>query len=195
MKIGIIPSIKELYKNQFEYCVDTKLIKLLTSIFKVSEIEILFNIKKKNNFNFVCISGGNDILKFSKNKRNLIRYKLDKYYYDLCKKNKIPVLGICHGAQFISSQEKSLIIKKKHLGSHLIKFNKNNLKLKNRYVNSFHNFVIKNLGNNLESLAYAHDKTIECFFHKKKKILGIMWHPERRTKISQSDIKLIKKFL
>lgn len=193
MKIGIIPSIKEPYKNQFEYCVDIKLMKFLKSAFKYSEIEILINIKKKN-LNLLCMSGGNDILKFNRDKRNLIRYKLDKYYYNFCKKKKIPILGICHGAHFISSQEGSEIGKKKHVGSHTIKFNKKKLRLKQRYVNSFHNFVIKKLGNSLEALAYASDGTIECFTCKENKILGIMWHPERDKKINQSDVKLIKNY-
>ena len=114
MKIGIIPSIKEPYKNQFEYCVDIKLMKFLKSAFKYSEMEILINIKKKN-LNLLCMSGGNDILKFNRNKRNLIRYKLDKYYYNFCKKKKIPILGICHGAHFISLQEGSEIEKKNTL--------------------------------------------------------------------------------
>ena len=34
---------------------------------------------------------------------------------------------------------------------------------------------------------------IEKFVHKKKKIVGIMWHPEREEKFCPFDIELIKR--
>ena len=48
-------------------------------------------------------------------------------------------------------------------------------------VNSYHNFVIeeKNLDKDLEVIARGFDDTIEFFKHKKYKIYGVMWHPER----------------
>ena len=44
-------------------------------------------------------------------------------------------------------------------------------------------------------IAYAGDTTVESFVHKKYKILGIMWHPERRKTASLIDIEIIKNFL
>ena len=41
MKIGIIPSIQEKYKNQFEYSCDLNLFSFLKKIFKKSKIELL----------------------------------------------------------------------------------------------------------------------------------------------------------
>ena len=66
-------------------------------------------------------------------------------------------------------------------------FNKN-LK-KNNKVNSYHNYSITNLGSSLSSLATAMDNTIEAFKHKKYKILGVMWHPERYDQIKKIDIE------
>ena len=48
MKIAIIPSIKETYKNQFEYCVDIKLINFLNRIFTNGTIEILTKKQELN---------------------------------------------------------------------------------------------------------------------------------------------------
>ena len=47
MKILIIPTVRETYKNQFEFSVDIKLINLVKKIFNNSSIEI-FNLTKKN---------------------------------------------------------------------------------------------------------------------------------------------------
>ena len=70
MKIAIIPSIKETYNNQFEYCVDIKLINFLNRIFANDTIEILAKKQKLNkNFKILIISGGNDLYKFSKKKK------------------------------------------------------------------------------------------------------------------------------
>ena len=42
------------------------------------------------------------------------------------------------------------------------------------------------------ALAKADDKSIEFFIHKKKKIIGIMWHPERFKKLKKLDEKIFK---
>jgi gamma-glutamyl-gamma-aminobutyrate hydrolase PuuD len=194
MIIGIIPSIKEYHKKQLEFSIDLKLISFLKETFANPKIKILLN-KETKNIDLLCISGGNDILKFSKTKKNILRHKLDKHFYDICKKRKIPILGICHGAQFIASEENSIITKKKHLGNHFIKFNKKKFNKKKYLVNSFHNYVIKKLSKDLNIIAYAGDTTVESFVHKKYKILGIMWHPERRKTASLTDIEIIKNFL
>ena len=38
------------------------------------------------------------------------------------------------------------------------------------------------------------DGTVESFHIKDKKILGIMWHPERYRKIKNFDLKLLREF-
>ena len=74
MKIGIIPSIKETYKNQLEYCVDIRLIDFLKYCFVNPKIFIVnessLNIKK---INFLIISGGNDIYDLVKNKKKFFK--------------------------------------------------------------------------------------------------------------------------
>ena len=78
MKIGITPSIKETYKNQFEYCIDIRLINFLKYCFINPKIFIIYesslNIK---NINLLIISGGNDIYDLVKSKKNFIRNNND----------------------------------------------------------------------------------------------------------------------
>jgi putative glutamine amidotransferase len=188
MKIAIIPSIKETYKNQFEYCVDIKLINFLKRIFTNGTIEILTKKQELNkNFKILIISGGNDLYKFSKKKKDLIRSNLDNYYYKEAISLNIPILGICYGAQFIATKFKGRFKKKNHTKKHYIKINNYN---KNIFVNSYHKYILTSLSRNCSIKGTALDKSIEFF--QVKKIIGIMWHPERYKNLKLLDKKIIK---
>ena len=64
------------------------------------------------------------------------------------------------------------------------------------YVNHSENYgiKIKDLSEKFNVLAFAGDKTVECFENQSKNILGIMWHPERYPKVRNFDKELIKNF-
>ena len=118
---------------------------------------------------------------------------MDNYYLNYSIKNKIPIIGICHGAQFLASSFESEINKKK---GHVRKYHTIFLNSKKTVkVNSFHNYSITKLSNNFIKLAWTKDGSMEAFKHKKYKMLGIMWHPERNSKIKKFDLDFIKKFL
>ena len=139
----------------------------------------------------IILSSGGDSKK--RDQRRKIENYLINYYL---KKNK-PILGLCRGAQAINLFFGGNILK---VENHVRKMHKIEGKLigKNKYlyVNSFHDYAIKynSLGKNLESLAHTKDGVVECIGHKKKKILGIMWHPERYKKIKNFDKNIVKKF-
>ena len=58
MKILIVPTIREIYKNQIEVSVDLKLIELMKKIFKNAIIDI-YNFYKKN-YDLILLAGGNN---------------------------------------------------------------------------------------------------------------------------------------
>tara|TARA_Y100001970_G_scaffold263259_1_gene348534 strand:+ start:815 stop:1411 length:597 start_codon:yes stop_codon:yes gene_type:complete len=196
MHIGIIPRIRSVKNNNLEYSVDKKLLDILNKIYKKPKITIIHDYKSKN-INLLVISGGNDIKIFSDKKRDTIRNKISIFHLKKSLNKKIPIIGICYGAQLIAKIFKSKLKKyPNHVGDHLIKLknNKFNKKLKRVIkVNSYHNYSITKLGTNLTSLATAMDNTIEAFKHKKFKVLGIMWHPERYKKIKKIDKKYLLK--
>lgn len=196
MNIGLIPSVKEPYKNQIEFSYEENLIKFINSLCSKPNIKILSDINCEYKYDILIISGGggNDLYHLKKNNKNKIRNKITKHFINYSLKKKIPILGICYGAQFLAYKFKSRITRKEHLNRHKIKINLLNTK-KEKIVNSYHNYVISSLGKNLVKIAEAKDKTIECFKHNKMKILGIMWHPERNKILSKYDIKIIKKVL
>ena len=191
MKIGVVPTIREVYKDQYEFSIDLRLYSFLRKIYDNCSFKVLSN-KEKINFDLLCLSGGNDI--YNKTTRSVIRKKLDNYYYKEAKRKKIPILGICHGAQFIAHAEGCKVeYKKQNIKPHKIYSKKINYL--NTKVNSYHNLIIKSLSSKCEPIANDKNYNIECFKVRKSKILGIIWHPERYKNFKKIDIKLIRKFL
>tara|TARA_B100001175_G_C19464990_1_gene618607 strand:+ start:199 stop:801 length:603 start_codon:yes stop_codon:yes gene_type:complete len=197
MKIGVTTTIREIYKNQFEYSIDQRLIKFLNKSFLKPDIRIIFdnkiNLKK---FDLLIISGGNDLNRLKKSKRNFLRESLDKNIITKSIKLNIPLLGICYGAQLISSYYGNKIIKQKgrNKKKNQIKFKKSDFfNVKSMTIKSFYNFAIKIDKNILEVLATSKNNCIEAFKIKKEKIYGIMWHPERDRSFKQLNKKFFKK--
>lgn len=191
IKIGIIPTFS-MKHNYLKYSYDQNLLNFITKLYKNSSL-VFLTVKKKLKLDIIISSGGNDLIKYSKKKVDKKRSELEKFYLKYTIKKNIKFLGICYGAQFIANEFGSKFkFDKKHVGGkHLISSNQ---KVKN-YVNSFHNYKIIKLGDQLESLYAAGDGSHEAFKHKNKKIVGIMWHPERFSKIRNFDKKFIKKYL
>jgi|TARA_B100001971_G_C18221024_1_gene557209 putative glutamine amidotransferase len=125
------------------------------------------------------------------------RYEVERLLINYSKKNNIPLLGICRGAQalnlFFGGKIKKInnhVRRNHNLQGMLIK---NKIKIKTK---CFHEYGIEKsiLGKNLKVLASSKDGSIECFEHITKKIMGIMWHPERFKKFRKFELNLIKRF-
>ena len=191
-KIGIIPTIIE-RRESLNIIVDIKLLEFIKKSFPRYQPITLLEKKTEKSLNLILSGGGNSIVSLEKNRANIFRKTLDDYYFNYSIKKNIPFLGICHGAQYIAKYYNSEIIKKRNhtRKNHFIKLSSKN-KVK---VNSYHDFSIVKLGKSLNNLAFTEDGSIEAFKHKNKKILGIMWHPERYKKIKKFDLDFIKKYL
>lgn len=201
IRVGIVPKVLETYKEQFELSVENNLLILLKKEFKINDIDILTHNSNLNKYDVFISSGGNDIKKFSKDIKDKIRNLYEMKIINHCIKKKTTYVGICYGAQFVAnifgaSLNKSLFKEKKR---HKIKFvrNFNNIKKNTKsVVNSFHNYKISKINNNLIEYAVSEDdNSTEFFKHKNKKIYGIMWHPERFKKINTFHKILIKDIL
>ena len=200
LKIGITSNIKEYYKGYIDFIdhywlnyFEKKNINyyLVPNKKKLSQ-------KKIEEINLLIIPGGNDVsnsLNTSKI-RNIIETNLIK----ICFKKKIPILGICRGAQLLNKSFGGKIKKvKKHMRTrHNISFvNKEIVKKKLLNVNSFHNDGIKknDLSKVFKMLASDMDDNVEMFISKDKKMIGTMWHPEREknTQLLDNLIKYMNK--
>ena len=86
MKISILPTIREIYKNQFELTVDRRLIKFLEKNFKKSKIDIIKDENLNYKYDLLVISGGNDLPILNNLKKNKIRNALDNKHFEFAKK-------------------------------------------------------------------------------------------------------------
>lgn len=167
--------------------------KILPKVLKNDKI----NLKNLKNADGLILAGGGDLFKYKKNKINKIRdnyeKKLFKYFI---KKNK-PILAICRGFQLVADLYG---IKLEKIKNHVR--TTHNLKLLNsRFitysklcVNSYHNYSITKLPKNFLNIASTTDNSIEIAEHKNKRILCLMFHPERKMKSQKLILKSIKKF-
>ena len=195
MRILIIPKIKEPYKNQLEFSVEKHLLTFLKRSFKNCNIDISYNFEFKKKYNLIILSGGNSILKYSKKNEDKFRAKLDTFFLKKANLSGTPIIGICHGGQFIATKYRLHLSKdSSHVGSHeLVNLSEINIKFK--LIKSFHNFKIKfKKSKIIENLVLAKDKSIECFRIKNKKIGAIIWHPERENIKVKEQIHFFKTF-
>lgn len=152
-----------------------------------------FSFFKKTKIDGVIFSGGNSLNKYEKKNENLLRDKFEIKLFKYLYKKNLPILAVCRGMQLISSLNKTKLIKTKNhvTKGHDIILNYN--KIIN--VNSYHTYLIKKIPSQFKLLAqHKKDKSIEAMTHKNKKILCLMFHPERKSKDQIKVNKLVKDF-
>lgn len=167
----------------------------------VLPIEYNFEIYFKSlNIDGIILTGGNDLNivnedKVSK-KRDIFEKKLLKYAIE----NNIPVFGFCRGMQviadFFGADFKE--VRNQIAIKHELKINCNSKYFtylnKIEKVNSFHNYSINNISNDILISATNEDGIIKAIEHKKYKIFAQMWHSERENPINEKELNLIKEF-
>ena len=202
MKALILSSKISIDKYQkINFHIDQDLCNFLTKLnFCVKPIAF-----KNNNIDFknlehsdgLILAGGGDLYKYKKKKINKIRDNYEKKLFNYFFQKNKPILAICRGFQLIADIKGIKLEKiKNHVNKfHLLKINKsrfiNNMRVT---VNSFHNYSIKKLPKNFIKISDTADGSIEIAEHKSKKILCLMFHPERRMKSSQNILSSIKNF-
>ncbi len=191
----ILVSMREDYfynKSELRLGIDKKLLDWIHCLgfypILITDLAILNYLRAQSSqkINGIILSGGNDINKTS------LRYKIEKKLVNISKKKNIPLLGICHGLQFINCHEGGSLKKvKNHVRNYHKIISKDDYPQK---VNSFHEYGVKKLGRNFTIISKAQDGVIEAISHKKYKWLGWMWHPERDKKFNKKLIKIAKDF-
>lgn len=149
----------------------------------------------------IILSGGGDIGGIQESRDNVERMLLDAAV-----KDRIPVLGICRGMQFINTYFGGSIINVKdkteevHVGANhpiLSCDSKYSTIIGNgKQANSFHNqgLTQAELSSHLKAFARSPQGIIEGVYHPSLPIIGVQWHPERdfpNPEINEGLIKLL----
>ena len=144
--------------------------------------------------NLVILPGGNDL--FGRDKLTKNRLKIEKELIKYSINKKIALLGICRGMQVINNYFGGRIGK---ISGHMkvtskIFFKEPFFNKKTIQVKCFHNFCIKSdlIPKELKILGRDKKNNVEMFKHYKKKIIGVMWHPEREKNYHKLNIIINK---
>lgn len=108
-------------------------------------------------------------------------------------KNRIPVLGICHGMQVIGNWAEDVPLKK--VNGHVGTYHVLQGALGGISVNSYHHFALATCPMSFEVLAWSEDGEIEAISHMDLPWQGWMWHPEREAVFTDHDLLRFKKLL
>jgi len=163
----------------------------------------------------IILSGGNDVnpslygepVTFAKTFSDE-RDNTENQLLDYAVSNKIPVLGICRGFQFINvyfggkltqSLKEEAKSDQNHVATQhnvsLITAQETQIEV---LVNSFHNsgIICDDVADPLEIIAQCTvDGTVEGLRHRKYPIAGIMWHPEREGGDREINKDLVSQFV
>lgn len=149
----------------------------------------------------VILSGGNSIAVLDETANDAAPER-DAFEAELLNQlfvRDIPVLGVCRGMQMINH----------HLGGTLSACvghvaTRHHLNVAPAFqtliatpVNSFHGYGISpsDLAPHLTPIAHDEGGLVEGFVHVQKRLMGIMWHPEREKPFRAEDLSLIQKAL
>ena len=155
---------------------------------------------KKFKIDGILLTGGNDLNSLNQNELSFKRDNFENKLIKFAINNNIPIFGVCRGMQIIAQYFGSTlkVVYNQVNIKHKLVVNENSKYLKNlnniTEVNSFHNYGIDNLSDELIVAAYCHTGLIKAIEHKEYKIFGQMWHSERTKPFSEDELNIIKVF-
>ena len=137
----------------------------------------------------IVFTGGGDLAKYGGNTPE--RDRTERILLEYALREGIPLLGFCRGMQFIADQFGSgLAPVKNHVACrHAVAG-----ELPHQQVNSFHNWGVTAVPEEFCPLLRSEDGGIEAMRHRRRGVMGIMWHPERETPFAQEDVRLFSDF-
>ncbi len=189
-KFGIWSSNYDIDIQNFLSLLDIQVIPYLGFKGKIS--------KKIKNAKGLILLGGGDLFKYHKTKENEFRDKIEKSLFKHFYNSNKPIIAICRGFQLIMDIYGIPLVKKfGHVRTkHSLKINKSRfVQYKKLIVNSYHNYIVESVPNDFRIVSKMNDGSIEITEHKKKKILCLMFHPERKMQSKKDITACLKKFI
>ncbi len=165
-------------------------------------LKILKYIIDTSEYHGILLSGGGNIAELGGMDHD--RDIVENYLIKKSISNGIPLMGICRGMQKIQAHfgEKNF----EHIDNNIAKsqpaifdFDQFEfLKGKRKYlinINSYHHYGVRNNSLiNFKIPVTSESGIIKAIKHNEKKIMGIMWHPERESHFKEIDLKIFREF-
>lgn len=137
----------------------------------------------------VILTGGNDLLEVGGDAPE--RDATEKRVVDWANACTRPIVGICRGMQFIATHAGARLQRSfKHAGvDHHLEG------VLAGVVPSHHNWCITDVPSGFEGLAFAEDGSVEAIRRLDRRVLGLMWHPERMSELRRIDLDILAETL
>jgi N5-(cytidine 5'-diphosphoramidyl)-L-glutamine hydrolase len=133
----------------------------------------------------VVLTGGNDLVALGGDAPE--RDETETALLNFAEKRSLPLLGVCRGMQLIQHR---FNIPLTQVNGHITPCQTIRIEGKPVQVNSYHKFGTTETHSSFDVWAIAEDGTIKGIRDRHRKIVGVMWHPERTCPFSLRDREL-----
>jgi N5-(cytidine 5'-diphosphoramidyl)-L-glutamine hydrolase len=130
----------------------------------------------------IVLTGGNDLAVLGGDAPE--RDTAESALLDLAEKRRLPVLGVCRGMQVLQHR---LGISLTRVSGHVAPRQVIRIDGRSVEVNSYHNFGTVENRAPFEVWAVAEDGVIKAIRDPRRRVVGIMWHPERLDPFASRD--------
>jgi gamma-glutamyl-gamma-aminobutyrate hydrolase PuuD len=137
----------------------------------------------------IVLTGGNDLTAYGGDAAE--RDATETALLDLAESRDLPVLGVCRGMQMLLHRFGSRL---EQIHGHVTPSQLILIDGRSVEVNSYHNFGAMQVCPPLLSWAVAADGVIEAVRHERRRMIGVMWHPERLQPFAADDVALFSRF-
>lgn len=120
------------------------------------------------------------------------RDECERYLLSRALARGAPVLGVCRGMQLLLSESG---VRLEPVDGHVAARQWNTVEGRRRLVNSYHEWAARRAPPPWDVWATADDGVVKGIRDPHRRIIGIMWHPERLDPASPEDVQLFQRHL